>query len=106
MCEMVVWGACLLYLAAKAGPPLCEYLAEREQARRRQEAAEEDARFMRAHPEAWQAKELVRLEQERLAAQRALAEAEAARRAELDRQENNRRNAGVIVAAGRCLGLW
>ncbi len=68
----------------------------------RQEAAkqaEAQERFKRENPELWKQQELLKLEKERLATQKELAERQL-------RQENARRNAGTVVAVGRFLGWW
>jgi flagellar biosynthesis/type III secretory pathway M-ring protein FliF/YscJ len=62
--------------------------------RARKKAEEEDARFQREHPEAWHAKEMVKLERERFEAQKQLAD-------QYHRQESSRRNAGLIAGIVR-----
>jgi hypothetical protein len=92
-------GICLFILACRGIPALIELMEEQAAERKKRAEAEADAKFMRDHPEAWRAKELVKLERERLEAQKEHA-------AEAARQENTRRNAGLVAGIGRGLGWW
>jgi hypothetical protein len=58
--------------------------------RARKKAEEEDRRFQREYPEAWHAKEMVKLERDRFEAQKQLAE-------QYHKQESSRRNVGLIA---------
>lgn len=98
-CGAFLGFLCFIFLVGKVLPAIIEWREEVEAARIKREAEEADARFQREHPEAWKAKEMVKLEKERLAAEKALAEERA-------KQENVRSNAGLIVKTGRILGWW
>ncbi|WP_157369378.1 hypothetical protein [Zavarzinella formosa] len=63
------------------------------------QAEHADAELMRKHPEAWRQKEMIKLEKERLEAEKSLA-------AERAKQENTRQNVGVGMAVGRLFGWW
>ena len=74
---------------------IATWLEEREA----EKQAEAKEKFKRENPELWRQQELLRMEKERLETQQKLAEEEA-------RQENARRNVGLIVGIGRGLGWW
>ena len=61
--------------------------------------AEALEKFKRENPELWRQQELLKLEKERLEAQKQLSEEQA-------RQESARRNVGLLVGIGRGLGWW
>ena len=65
----------------------------------KERAAKKEEEFQLKNPEAWRAKELVKLEKERFAAQKKLAEEEVKRDA-------SRRNVGLFFGIGRGLGWW
>lgn len=83
---LVAWGA--LYIVYKVK------VAKADAALRHA-----DLELQRTQPEVWRQKELLKLEKERLAAQKELAEGQA-------KQENLRRNVGLIAGIGHGLGWW
>jgi hypothetical protein len=74
---------------------ISEWLEHRDTVKK----AEAQEKFKRENSELWRQQELLKLEKERLEAQKQLAEEQA-------RQENTRRNVGVGFAIGRGLGWW
>ena len=88
------WIFILFGLPALAGA-IGKWSEERE-AKKKAEAQE---KFKRENPELWRQQELLKLEKERLDAQKQLSEEQA-------RQENTRRNVGVGFAIGRAMGWW
>ena len=94
-CLVAVTGALLqVGLPALAGA-FCKWSEEREAEKK----AEAQEKFKRENPELWRQQELLKMEKERLEAQKQLAEEQA-------KQESARRNVGLIVGIGRGLGWW
>ncbi len=95
-------GFCWFMLFIFVGLPLIGHTIEKiskdmklaAEERARKKAEEEDARFQREHPEAWEARERVKLERERFEAQKQLAD-------QYHRQESSRRNVGLIAGIFR-----
>lgn len=85
----------------------CAWLAEElwlsyrhaEKLRRHAEEVRKEEEFQLKHPEVWRQRELLKLEKERLAAAKELADQHAAR-------ENTRSNVGMAVGIGRAFGWW
>jgi len=94
----LTWLA-LIVLAVKGIPAIIQWQEEVKAVRLKKEAEEADAKFQRESPEAWKAKELIKLEKERLAAEKELA-------MKRIHQDNVRNNAGLIAGIGRGLGWW
>jgi Sec-independent protein translocase protein TatA len=93
-------SVCFLWIFILFGLPAAikgigEWLEQREATKK----AEAQERFQRENPELWRQQELLKLEKERLEAQKQLSEEQA-------RQESARRNVGLIVGIGRGLGWW
>ncbi len=74
---------------------ICNWLDHRDAVKQ----AEAQEKFKRENPELWRQQELLKMEKERLEAQKQLAEEQA-------KQESARRNVGLIVGIGRGLGWW
>jgi hypothetical protein len=74
------------------------------------ELRREDAELQRTHPEVWRQKELLKLEKERLAAEKELAESRLAAEKELAegraKRENLERNVGIGVALCQLFRSW
>src|SRR5260370_324988 len=85
----------LIFLLPAALRGIVNWLDHREAVK--QEEAKE--KFKRENPELWRQQELLKLEKERLEAQKQLSEEQA-------RQESARRNVGLLVGIGRGLGWW
>src|SRR5579871_531456 len=98
-CGSAIMCIGLWYFVAWVIPAIIESCEKAKAERIKREAEEADARFQREHPEAWRAKEMVKLERERLAAEKELATQRA-------NQESVRNNAGLIAGIGRGLGWW
>jgi len=60
---------------------------------------EKEAELQRQNPELWAQREMLKLQKERLAAEKQLAEERA-------RQEERRQNAGAVAGLGRFMGWW
>jgi len=98
-CGSMMLVILFFFVVGKVIPAIIEWQEAATAARIKREAEEADAKFQREHPDAWRAKELVKLEKERLAADKELAIQRA-------NQENVRNNAGLIAGIGRGLGWW
>ena len=72
---------------------------ERKAAEAAAKQAREEAEFQQNHPELWRQRELLKLEKERMATERQLAEKRA-------KQEAVSRGIGVAAGLGRFLGWW
>jgi hypothetical protein len=90
---------CVIYLACKGIAAYCEYAAEKEAQEAAARKAREEEEFQRNHPEAWRAREMVKLEKERLEAEQKLA-------AERAKREAAARGIGIVAGIGRGLGWW
>ena len=96
--DLCFWWIIILCLpSALAG--ICKLIAGWLEDMEAQKRAQAEEKFKRENPELWRQQELLKLEKERMAMQKELAEQQIS-------QENSRRNAGAIVAAGRFLGWW
>ena len=78
-------------------PALAGAIGKWSEEREAEKKAEAQEKFKRENPELWRQQELLKMEKERLEAQKQLAEEQA-------KQESARRNVGLIVGIGRGLG--
>jgi|GEM_PF-7085188 len=91
---------CFLWIFILFGlPALAGAIGKWSEEREAKKKAEAQEKFKRENPELWRQQELLKLEKERLEAQKQLSEEQA-------KQESARRNVGLIVGIGRGLGWW